>query len=321
LVGAGIIKTDSYFGIDQLTLSQTGSPNISVPGSYFIQVVLCDPLNNCTPPRQVQIDVQDTISPVVSLLGQNPLIVDVYNQNYADPGVNASDNYYSESSLIRIVDNKVDVNKLGTYTITYTVRDGSNNSTNVVRQVNVVDRIAPVIEILGGDPFDLVWNDTFEMVNEVRIIDNYYSAEDLLPMVQKTTTLDVNPITGKYYGGTRGWKDINYQVTDPSGNLSNKARRRILVDFRTGLNDANTYNALSIYPNPSTGKFNVNTKEMMMGKTVVTLYNVLGAKVYNQSIDMNGKTAEINTEGLPSGIYLLQLINNGKQYTQRVTVK
>jgi hypothetical protein len=59
----------------------------------------------------------------------------------------------------------------------------------------------------------------------------------------------------------------------------------------------------------------------MMGKTVVTLYNVLGAKVYNQSIDMNGKTAEINTEGLPSGIYLLQLINNGKQYTQRVTVK
>jgi hypothetical protein len=191
----------------------------------------------------------------------------------------------------------------------------------VVRQVNVVDRIAPVIEILGGDPFDLVWNDTFEMVNEVRIIDNYYSAEDLLPMVQKTTTLDVNPITGKYYGGTRGWKDINYQVTDPSGNLSNKARRRILVDFRTGLNDANTYNALSIYPNPSTGKFNVNTKEMMMGKTVVTLYNVLGAKVYNQSIDMNGKTAEINAEGLPSGIYLLQLINNGKQYTQRVTVK
>jgi hypothetical protein len=321
LLGSGIGKTDTYFGIDQLTLSQTGSPNISVPGSYFIQVVLCDPLNNCTPPNQVQIDVQDTISPVVSLLGQNPLIVDVYNQNYADPGVNASDNYYSESSLIRIVDNKVNVNKLGTYTITYTVRDGSNNSTDLVRQVNVVDRIAPVIEMLGGDPFDLVWNDTFEMVNEVRITDNYYSAEDLLPMVQKTTTLDVNPVTGKYYGGTLGWKDITYQVTDPSNNQSNKVRRRILVDFRTGLNVKHTDDNLSIYPNPSTGKFNMNTKETMVGKTAVTLYNVLGAKVYNESIDMNGKTAEINAEGLPSGIYLLQLINNGKQYTQRVTVK
>ncbi|MFN3445066.1 MAG: T9SS type A sorting domain-containing protein, partial [Bacteroidia bacterium] len=29
----------------------------------------------------------------------------------------------------------------------------------------------------------------------------------------------------------------------------------------------------------------------------------------------------VNAEGLPSGIYLLQLTNNGKQYTQRVTVK
>jgi hypothetical protein len=140
-------------------------------------------------------------------------------------------------------------------------------------------------------------------------------------MVQKTTTLDVNPITGKYYGGTRGWKDITYQVKDPSNNQSNKARRRILVDFRTGLNDAQTDITLSIYPNPSTGRFNVNTKETMTGKTAVTLYNVLGAKVYNESIDMNGKTVEVNAEGLPSGIYLLQLINNGKQYTHRVTVK
>ncbi|WP_341735153.1 DUF5011 domain-containing protein, partial [Microcoleus sp. EPA2] len=149
LTGSGIIRRDTYFAVDQLTLTQTGSPNTSLPGSYFIQVVLCDPLNNCTPPRQVQIDVQDTIAPVVSLLGPNPLVLDVYNQSYEDPGVNASDNYYSENSLIRIVDNKVDVNKLGSYTITYIVRDGSNNSTELVRQVNVVDRIAPVIEILG----------------------------------------------------------------------------------------------------------------------------------------------------------------------------
>jgi hypothetical protein len=321
LLGSGLVLQDDYFAIDQLTLTQIGSPNTSVPGSYFIQVRLCDPLNNCTPLTQVQIDVQDTIAPVVSLLGANPLVVDVYNQNYADPGVNASDNYYSENSLIRIVDNKVDVNKLGTYTITYIVRDGANNSTEVKRQVNVVDRIAPVIELLGGDPFDLVWNDTFEMANEVRITDNYYNGEDLLALVQKTTTLNVDAVTGKYYGGTRGWKEITYQVTDPSNNQSNKARRRVYVDFRTGLNDVNKDQMVSTYPNPSTGKFTISTKENMTGKTEATLYNVLGAKVYSQTINMSGKTAEINAEGLPSGIYLLQLTNNGKQYSQRVTVK
>ncbi|KAB2877401.1 DUF5011 domain-containing protein [bacterium] len=321
ITGSGIPRSDGYFAIDQLTLTQIGSPNVSVPGSYFIQVRLCDPLNNCTPLTQVQIDVQDTISPVVSLLGSNPLVVDVYNQNYEDAGVSASDNYYSENSLIRIVDNNVDVNKLGSYTITYTVRDGANNSTSVVRQVNVVDRIAPVIELLGGDPFELVWNDTFEMANEVRITDNYYNADDLLPLLQKTTTLNVDPVTGKYYGGTRGWKEITYQLIDPSNNQSNKARRRIYVDFRTGLNDVQQSQTLSTYPNPSNGKFTISSKETMTGKTEVTLYNVLGAKVYSESITMSGKTAEINAEGLPSGIYLLQLTNNGKQYTQRVTVK
>ena len=96
--------------------------------------------------------------------------------------------------------------------------------------------------------------------------------------------------------------------------------KALFVNNCADLEDITKMN-VSIYPNPSTGKFNVNTKEMMMGKTVVTLYNVLGAKVHSQSIDMNGKTAEINAEGLPSGIYSLQLINNGKQYTQRVTVK
>jgi hypothetical protein len=317
LVGAGIIKTDSYFGIDQLTLSQTGSPNISVPGSYFIQVVLCDPLNNCTPPRQVQIDVQDTISPVVSLLGQNPLIVDVYNQNYADPGVNASDNYYSESSLIRIVDNKVDVNKLGTYTITYTVRDGSNNSTNVVRQVNVVDRIAPVIEVLGSNPLDMSrFHDYVEP--GIRITDNYETDEQLRPYVVVTSNLGKRNDT--LWAELSGWKYVRYHVIDQAGNASAMVERSVRV-LVTSLDEVTNATSLSIYPNPSTGKFNVNTKETMIGKTEVTLYNVLGAKVHSQSIDMNGKTAEINAEGLPSGIYLLQLINNGKQYTQRVTVK
>jgi len=321
LTGSGIGRRDNYFSVDQLTLTQIGSPNVTVPGSYFIQVRLCDPLNNCTPLTQVQIDVQDTIAPVVSLLGANPLIVDVYNQNYEDPGVSASDNYYSENSLIRLVDNKVNVNKLGTYTITYIVKDGSNNSTEVSREVRVVDRIAPTLELLGGDPFDLIWNDTFEMENEVRILDNYYSSEDLQPLVQRTTTLDVNPTTGKYYGGTRGWKEITYQVTDPSGNQSNKVRRRIYVDFRTGLSEEKSTNGMSVYPNPSMGKFNISTKENLTGQTEVVMYNVLGAKVYSEEITMVGNKAEINAMGLPTGIYLLQLTNNGKQYTQRVTVK
>jgi hypothetical protein len=278
---------------------------------------LCDPLNNCTPVTQVQIDVQDTIAPVVSLLGQNPLVVDVYNQNYEDPGVNAIDNYYSENSLIRIVDNQVDVNKLGSYTITYTVRDGSNNSTSVVRQVNVVDRIAPVIELLGSNPLDMSrFHDYVEP--GFRITDNYETDEQLRSNV--IITSDLGKRNDTLWAELSGWKYVRYKVVDQSGNQSETVERNVRV-LVTSLDEVVNETNVSVYPNPSSGKFTISTKESIIGKTEVIMYNVLGAKVYAQSINMNGKTAEIVAEELPSGIYLLQLTNNGKQYTQRVTIK
>jgi hypothetical protein len=78
---------------------------------------------------------------------------------------------------------------------------------------------------------------------------------------------------------------------------------------------------MSVYPNPSTGRFNISTKETLTGKTEVVMYNVLGAKVHTEQINMVGNKAEINATGLPTGIYLLQLTNNSKQYTQRVILR
>ena len=181
----------------------------------------------------------------------------------------------------------------------------------------MVDRIAPVIEVLGSNPLDMSrFHDYVEP--GIRITDNYETDEQLRPYVVVTSNLGKRNDT--LWAELSGWKYVRYHVIDQAGNASAMVERSVRV-LVTSLDEVTNATSLSIYPNPSTGKFNVNTKETMIGKTEVTLYNVLGAKVHSQSIDMNGKTAEVNAEGLPSGIYLLQLINNGKQYTQRVTVK
>jgi hypothetical protein len=298
-----------------------GSVNESVPGSYTVQYTVCDPIGNCSDPFFLQVDVQDTVPPVVTLLGPNPLILDVYATNTNPFGVEASDNYYSSSSLIYITDNKVNANKLGDYVVTYTVKDGSGNTTVIERQVKIVDRSAPVIELLGGNPFDLAWMDTFNLAEEVRITDNYYTPEVLLTLVQKTTTLTVDPVTGKYYGAERGWKEITYQVTDPSNNTSAKVKRTIYVDFRSGLNEAKADNQLAVYPNPSNGKFTLETKQALNGKTEVVLYNMLGAKVATQDVVPLGNNIDMNVQGLKPGIYLVQLTNNGNTFSQRITIK
>jgi hypothetical protein len=321
LNGNGINWTDPYFSKDVLTLTRVGSVNESVPGSYTVQYTVCDPIGNCSDPFFLQVDVQDTVPPVVTLLGPNPLIVDVYNDNFEDPGINAKDNYFSSNSLIRITQRNVNTNTLGNYNITYTVKDGSGNTTIVTRTVQVVDRIAPTVDILGGSPFELAWMDTFNIAEEVRITDNYYTTQQLAGLLVKTTTLSVDPVTGKYYGGERGWKEITYQVTDPSGNASPKLRRVVYVDFRSGLNEAKADNQLAVYPNPSNGKFTLETKQTLSGKTEVVLYNMLGAKVATQDVVPLGNNIDMNVQGLKPGIYLLQLTNNGNTFTQRITIK
>ncbi|MCU0423929.1 MAG: DUF5011 domain-containing protein [Bacteroidia bacterium] len=68
---AGIVVNDHYFELATLTLQRlAGSINVTNPGSYNLTYRVCDPVGNCSAPYLVQVDVQDTLPPVVSLRGQ-----------------------------------------------------------------------------------------------------------------------------------------------------------------------------------------------------------------------------------------------------------
>ncbi len=319
-LGAGLKKDDDYFGPDQLTLTATGAVDVSTPGSYFVQYTICDPIGNCSNPFLVQVEVQDTVAPVVNLLGANPLLVDVYNSNFADPGVNSSDNYYSSNSLIRITQKNVNVNKLGNYNITYIVRDGSGNETRIVRDVQVVDRVAPSIEILGGNPFDQTRFKDYEEPG-IRINDNYDSEDALKAKLIVTSNLATRPDGVTLWADLDGWRYVRYQVSDNSGNVSAVAERVVRVVTVTGVDEVLSNGNLVVYPNPSNGKFTIGLNETMQGKTAVVIYNVLGAKVYADEFTQTTNAYDINAQDLKAGIYLIQVTNNGNQYTQRITIK
>jgi len=83
----------------------------------------------------------DTIPPVITLLGNNPLDVQINPGPYVDPGANASDD--KDGSVPVTTDaSLVDTTKLGTYTVTFTATDAANNTASTSRTVNVVS--APV---------------------------------------------------------------------------------------------------------------------------------------------------------------------------------
>ena len=85
------------------------------------------------------IEYKDEIAPVITLNGNDTIYIYVGN-NYNEPGFTASDNCDGDITDKVTVSGSVDTSNVGTYKITYTVVDRSNNTTSVERTVIVRKR-------------------------------------------------------------------------------------------------------------------------------------------------------------------------------------
>ena len=66
----------------------------------------------------------DTTAPVITLLGDNPLTIEV-GSSFEDPGVTATDDADGDLTSSIVVTGSVDANTIGTYTLSYDVTDAN----------------------------------------------------------------------------------------------------------------------------------------------------------------------------------------------------
>ncbi|MFA9391230.1 MAG: HYR domain-containing protein [Prolixibacteraceae bacterium] len=92
--------------------------------------------------KQAFVVVKDNLPPNISLNG-NATVYHNANTPYNDLGATVSDNCSTTLST----NNPVDANELGTYTVTYTATDGSDNTTTATRTVIVQDATPPVVMV------------------------------------------------------------------------------------------------------------------------------------------------------------------------------
>ena len=77
-----------------------------------------------------------------------------------------------------------------------------------------------------------------------------------------------------------------------------------------------TYNQLTVYPNPSTGIFNIQTKNPIENATM-TVYDLNGRIVYQaKSENIENKSLDLNN--LSNGIYILNIANGNVKYSQKI---
>ena len=315
---ANMIVTDNYFAPNQLTLTRTGSVNDKFADAYNVSYIACDPQGNCSPRVYAIVFVEDTIAPTVQLLGQNPLVVDVF-EPYNDPKVIATDNYYATNSLITLAYDSVNINKPGNYTITYLVRDGAGNQTTLKRNVIVADRKAPVIELLGSNPFAMErWNDFNDP--GIKIIDNLDSEQSLKQQLIITSNLEKRNDT--LFADTYGWRWVRYQVRDAAGNLSELVERTVKVGPNTGVGNLQIANVATLFPNPSRGNITIALNQQTTTPVTMHLFDAKGALVLTQTAIPNAANQiNIANSTLTQGMYLLRININNKFYNAKVCVE
>ncbi|WP_299895889.1 DUF5011 domain-containing protein [uncultured Aquimarina sp.] len=218
----GATATDDLDGdlTDQIQVS--GAVDVTILGSYTLVYSVTDSSgNNVEVTRTV--NVIDNTSPVITLEGANPFIVNVGN-TFTDPGANANDNVDGNITANITVSGSVDVNTPGDYVLTYSVTDSSNNTATITRTVRVIDNVAPVITLVGASTITVQQGGSFT--------DPGATASDnvdgnITASIQTTGNVNVN-LPGSY--------TIRYNVQDAAGNSATEVTRTVIVESNINFN-------------------------------------------------------------------------------------
>ncbi len=155
----------------------------------------------------------DTKKPVITIIGDTPMTIEV-GSTFTDPGATATDNY--DGNVTVTAAGTVDANTVGTYTLTYTATDSSNNTLSDTRTVNVVDTTPPNLLLNGDAPMTIDVGSTFTDPGATAT-DNY----DDNVTVTTAGTVDANTV---------GTYTLTYTATDSNDNTTSDTRTVNVID-------------------------------------------------------------------------------------------
>ncbi len=107
---------------------------------------------------------------------------------------------------------------------------------------------------------------------------------------------------------------------NPGARIANKTRatptkKEITVVASLGAN------TLSIYPNPSTGTFNIRFATSLSENTEVTVFDGIGRTIKTQIFEKNNQKFSINLNNQPKGVYLIRFNQKGIIYSKSIIIE
>ena len=120
-----------------ISTPSNGIITITLGNIYYITYTITSS-NDIINVANRQINIINTIPPVITLLGASPFPL-YLGTIFTDPGATAVD--ILNNSIIPTVSGIINPNNIGYYNLTYTAIDSSNNTSSIIRSVIVADKI------------------------------------------------------------------------------------------------------------------------------------------------------------------------------------
>ena len=216
-IDAGATAIDNYDGDITSSIVTVNPVDTNAVGAYILSYNVSDASGNAAVEVTRTVNVVDTTLPVITLLGDNPVTLEV-GGTYTDAGATASDTYDGDITSSIVTISNVDSAVVGSYTVAYNVSDANGNAAvEVTRTVTVVDTTLPVITLLGDDSVTVEVGDTYTDAGATAS-DTYDG--DITSSIITISNVDT-AVVGTY--------EVVYNVSDASGNAAVEETRTVNV--------------------------------------------------------------------------------------------
>ena len=286
-----------------------------IKGTTVVTYTATDETGNATT-LVIDYVVEDYVAPVISLNTLDTVFHSV-NGKYTPVEPSVTDNLYDKTQVSLTRATNVNPYVLGLYSDTYTATDASGNVAVRQRWVRVYDGDRPVISGKFGPIVRLGLFSQVALVDYLKMSDNYDAPSDLFNNVSVLSN-DVNVYEEGFYAAV-------FTTMDNSGNVSAPFTLYVHVDrafeSTSGIDDINADNLMTVYPNPSTGVFNVKLNVPANENVQVSVYDMVGnqvVEVVNGSLQQDTYTIDLSHAS--SGVYYVRMMVQGKVLNKKITI-
>jgi len=219
----GATAQDNYDGNITSSIVVTGAVDTNTPGTYILKYNVVDSSDNSAVEveRTVTVHAEPNTAPVISIIGESSITITV-GDIYTDQGATATDAEDGDLTSSISVNNTVNVDVAGSYTVTYNVNDSKGVSATTVTRTVIVEavyvNIAPVITLIGDASITITVGDTYT--------DQGATADDNLDGDITTSIVT----SGSVDTATAGTYTIIYNVIDSEGLAAIEVTRTVIVE-------------------------------------------------------------------------------------------